>query len=60
MRQAANKDGMGMGPKKPTRGGIEKSMFILPAGAAIKAAKSAADLAKMGYKIVPIPGKKKK
>ena len=71
-RSMSNKDGMGMGPKKPTRGGVEKRFitrpesFSLPKAAAasadsvIKIAKSAADLAKMGYKIVPIPGKKKK
>ena len=67
-QQRASVEGSG-GGKKPTRrstnplvAGFKAANMVasLPANAAIKAAKSAADLAKMGYKIVPIPGKKKK
>lgn len=59
-RSMSNKDGMSGGRK------LSGDRFSLPKAAAasadsvIKIAKSAADLAKMGYKIVPIPGKKKK
>lgn len=63
-RSMSNKDGMA-GTKPPGMkyfqvASVPYKTGKLSAGAAIKAAKSAADLAKMGYKIVPIPGKKKK
>jgi hypothetical protein len=55
----SNKDGMSGGlPLGAVRG--RRSSGPISAAAAIKIAQSAAELAKMGFKVVPIPGKKKK
>ena len=63
-RSMSNKDGMSGGKPSVRKSfgsvGAGYKIGELSVGAAIKAAQSAADLAKMGYKIVPIPGKKKK
>ena len=58
-RGMSNKDGMSGGlPLGAVMG--RRHSGPISAAAAIKAAQSAAELAKMGFKIIPIPGKKKK
>jgi hypothetical protein len=63
-RSMSNKDGMSGGKPSVRKSigsvGATYKMGVISVGAAIKAAQSAADLAKMGFKVVPIPGKKKK
>jgi len=54
----SNKDGMS-GGKKPMPGG-SGSFMANTAAQALKAASTPAQLLRMGYKIVPIPGKTKK
>jgi hypothetical protein len=57
-RSMSNKDGMS-GGKKPMPGGSGFSMGRT-ASQALKAASTPAQLLRMGFKIVPVPGKTKK